>query len=714
MLDRFLWSFNLGLTRLERRIEEIGSQRPAVRYQPNAGEAGPDEVQIGVGRFDVPHGGAFSGAGICLNNKAAAFGLEPAPVSVTDLVLEVPDAIFEVWRGIVGDDRSPERFFERYSLVVEDASPDSCFGLFSFLLRLADIPADAMPSGWIDYVRQWEMGVALVANSPLESYGCLHSALVHRTIEHDIARSWLDGLRLLCEAVGSGASPTVMAAGIAAPQIDMARAFLAFEEQAYEESLSHALCIQLSLPMAGAEGRRRLVDAYLAEESVPFGSLKVFARTDRVRPFLKSGFVLLGIYRPIAVGDGFDCTISVDPNAGVELSELWQKLESEEDQKWGGERPSGKPRPGIRGYPGGARAGGRNAPDEPWYDGRDYTLLAAPRRLGDGRLGSKLTWSDVRETLWEVYQPFRDLKVRPRALVPDTPVEGQLVPLEGCPAETVPAALRGAELRRPRRLFVASWHRPDNNAPAFRVTPTLGRYLAACINRPPTATGRVALSELPEETSYSLIDLPGGIAVVTEQGAFVLDAGRHDPVKFEPLKDEFCRALRVLHRLETSETGTRALLDETRKYFHGEQLDLSQEDLLRRLSLEQIELALELHQARTAQVIPEARLFREALLTRWGTTDWLESVSGDVERIKDVLHSRSELLTSRQVAWFAAAALPLLVTIPLAAVLILELHDWKHVVGFVVGLILVNVGLFWLILKLTAWGDGRPRGSPTR
>ena len=45
--------------------------------------------------------------------------------------------------------------------------------------------------------------------------------------------------------------------------------------------------------MAGTKGRRRFVDAYLAEESIPFGSLKVFARTDRVRPFLKNGFALL-------------------------------------------------------------------------------------------------------------------------------------------------------------------------------------------------------------------------------------------------------------------------------------------------------------------------------------------------------------------------------------------------------------------------------------
>jgi hypothetical protein len=505
-------------------------------------------------------------------------------------------------------------------------------------------------------------------------------------------------------------------AAVSSPRIDMARAFLAYEEQAYAESLSHAICIQLSLPMAGARDRYRLVDAYLSEESIPFGSLKVFAHTDRVRPFLKSGFAVLALYRPIATGQGFDFTISVDPHAGVELSALWQRLEDEEEERWGAERPSGNPRPGILGYPGGTRAGGRNAPEEPWYDGRDYTLLAAPRKLKDGRLGSKLTWTGVREALWEVYQPFRDLKVKAgsSALASDSLAGPDLVALEKCPPETLPASSRVGELRQTRHLFVAHWHRPDNSAPAFYVTPTLGRYLAACINRYPTTSGPVTLAELPDETSYSVVELPGGVAVITEHGAFLLDAGRHDRVKFAPLNDEFCRALRILHRLETSERGTRALLDQTHSYFRGDRRGLSQEDLLRRLSLEQIELALELHQARTAQLIPEARLFRDALLARWGITDWLGSISGDVERIKDVLNSRSELLHSRHIAWFAAAALPLLFTIPLAAFLIEKLQDWKGVIGLLAGLIVLNVLLFLGFLKFTAWADRRPPTSPAR
>ena len=105
----------------------------------------------------------------------------------------------------------------------------------------------SIPADWADYVRQWEMGVSLVAKTPYESYGCLHNALVHRTVERDIARSWLDGLRLLSEALSSGEGPTALAANIPLPEMATARAFLGFEEQAYVESLSHALCLQLTV-----------------------------------------------------------------------------------------------------------------------------------------------------------------------------------------------------------------------------------------------------------------------------------------------------------------------------------------------------------------------------------------------------------------------------------------------------------------------------------
>ena len=277
------------------------------------------------------------------------------------------------------------------------------------------------------------------------------------------------------------------------------------------------------------------------------------------------------------------------------------------------------------GYPGGMRSSGRNAPDEPWYDGGDYTLLAAPRKITDGRLGSKLHWPEVREALWEIYQPFRDVKVHiaPPPRSGALPAEEELVSFDRVPAATFAVDARAPKLERARHLLVGYWYRPDNTTQAFRVTPTLARYLSACLGRYGVKTGPVALDELPDNF-HSLLELPGGIAVITEQGAFLLDSGRHDRLDVVSLKEEFRRALCILHRLETTERGTRALLEEARACFAGGRRNLSQEDLLRRLSLEQVEIALELHEARTAPRTSAAQQFREALLARWGIGNWLE------------------------------------------------------------------------------------------
>jgi hypothetical protein len=191
----FLAAFDRGLTALQQRIEGTGAQRPAVRYEPNAGDGGADEVQIGVGQ--IVRAGAIGKAGICLNNKgAAALRLDAAPLSVTDLVLDAPDALFAHWRRVAAHDHTSERFFNRFTLVVEDASPDSCYGLFCLLARLADVPRELFPPIWTEHIRRWELGETPVGR-PEAVYGPLHSALVHRTVDSDIARSWLDGLRLL-------------------------------------------------------------------------------------------------------------------------------------------------------------------------------------------------------------------------------------------------------------------------------------------------------------------------------------------------------------------------------------------------------------------------------------------------------------------------------------------------------------------------------------
>jgi hypothetical protein len=223
--------------------------------------------------------------------------------------------------------------------------------LLSFLARVGRDEA-GLPAEWVSYIRGWEQGDVVMADGPTSAYGCLHNALVHQTIETDPCRAWLDGMTLLLDVLASGQPPTQVSPQLMSPALMTARAQLAFEEQLYEDSLRQTAPIQLTVPMTGVPGRRRLVDAYLGEEgSIPVGSLKAFVRGDRTRSFLRNGFAVMALYRPFEDGSGNDMTISVDTSAGIDLRDLWLRLEQLEDERWGGSRPTDRPRLGILGYP---------------------------------------------------------------------------------------------------------------------------------------------------------------------------------------------------------------------------------------------------------------------------------------------------------------------------------------------------------------------------
>ena len=663
-IAHFLSTLEPALLRLQQRIKSDGSDSSAVRILPDrARVVAADEVAIGTGKFEVPASDAPPLTGICLNDKLAGRALKSSPGfgSVTDLVLNAPPALFDQWRTIVGPDASPEAFFGRFTLIVEDASPDSCFGLICFLMRIGGIAVDSIPQEWVKYVEGWERGHIVVSVDIYGAYGCLHNALVHGKIDDDIAGAWLDGLHLMRDALASGAPPVALPPTIPSPVFSRARALLRFEQQSYEETLEHATLIQLSLPIAQTKKRYRLVDAYLTEMTLPLGSLKVFTRTDRTRPFLKNGYTLMAVYRTKPEGDGDDMTISVDQAATVELRDLWLNLEQAEDQAWGADRPHDDPRRDLIGYQNGKRPDGTNAPNQPWYDGRDYTLLAAPRKLGVGRLGSKLGWQDVLEVLWQTYQPFRHVKVRPGAIeaaVGFPPSDEKLKSLEDCYPEVLSDDVE--DRANTPLLFVAGWYRPDSSAPAFNVTPTFCKYLAACIKRwrPPEATSPIALSELPDETAYDLLKLPGMIAIISSEGAFLVYDGQRLKPPLHEMRSEFERAVKIRQGIERGASDLAVFLDDIGAYFSGKRRDLIEDDLLQRLTTEQIEIALELHRAHSAVVSHEARRFREAVLERWGIESWLNSLANDITQIKNVLYGRADIDNARRVAFMHKYGVP--------------------------------------------------------
>jgi hypothetical protein len=201
----YLRALDTGLAVMDQRLQgrfpsgradrSVGA--PVV-YGPWARVAAERQCLIGVGRHWDMEGEAptaLEHAGICLNDK----GLQPSgetvsqsALGVTALALAADPERLEQWRSSVGDDALPERFFRRFTLVVEDASPDSCLGLIALLARINGVPPNALPEAWVRYAAQWEGGASRTTD-PFRAWGPLLTALAHGYWDADLLR--MDPLR---------------------------------------------------------------------------------------------------------------------------------------------------------------------------------------------------------------------------------------------------------------------------------------------------------------------------------------------------------------------------------------------------------------------------------------------------------------------------------------------------------------------------------------
>lgn len=664
-LDKVLLNIRNALDGFENRVRHqlASGGQPVISFaEITDRQAQENEILIGFGRLDP----LSDGSGIVLNNK----GLSP-PLDnfdcITDLVLTGPDDLFAAWSRIVGEkDAPPQRFLQRFFFSVEDASPDSCFGLLCLILRLNGVRPESIHPTWIAYIRDWEMGRGNSEHDPLTEYGSLHNALVHSSIENPAA-SWIAGLRLMLAALGGDCTPTKIAE-IHTPELHRARAFLAYEEQMYEESLRATTPLQLLVPLTGAAKRSRLVDAYIGVESIPVGSLKKFARADRRNAFLKHGFALMAIYRPKADDRGNDFTISVDPDTALDLTLLWQELERREDIRWAGMRPSDNPRPGMIGYCDDKRLDGTPAPNEPWYLQQDRTLVGAPRRLEDGHPGTLLDWNDVRDALWKVYNPFRDVMARPSAHPVSLKRPAML--LHECEAEKPPFTDPAHENHASRRrLLIAGWQRLDNADQVLWRTPTLERYLAALVAQDLTAVS-VHRSDLPDASAYDVLELSNGLAVITDRGAFLIESEQRADSWVPVLRGQFFQAEELLEKIENGFKRVEPLFAEVQSYIDGNAKRGSIGDLgfLHLLAHEQFEITRELNKIRFQESPPDADRFREALLQRWGVAGRLEALALAIDQVRAILESQADLTAGRRFEFLQTYGVPLLIAAALVAV----------------------------------------------
>lgn len=144
---------------------------PHALYDPTCREAKtPYLILIGLGHWQwgdrpVEH------EGICLNNKGIAerFGITYRYPTVTDLVLAPPTPLRDHWAQLTLDCRGVTELLRRFTLIVEDSGPDSCFALLCWLARCSGVDLAELATGnglrWIQAVRQWESN-GMIARGP--------------------------------------------------------------------------------------------------------------------------------------------------------------------------------------------------------------------------------------------------------------------------------------------------------------------------------------------------------------------------------------------------------------------------------------------------------------------------------------------------------------------------------------------------------------------
>ncbi|MBC7618379.1 MAG: hypothetical protein H7293_05205 [Candidatus Saccharibacteria bacterium] len=447
---------------------------------------GKGTVVIGVGARKMQS----TESGCILNCKGAgAAGNKDAEVefkSVSEYVAEGSDDTWALWHANL-----PQGLADIQRIVVEDLSLDTCFALVLFVARLGEQAlAPEKLAHWVRYVSAWESGrYSDTGTSPRESVACVASLLGHSYLSGiDIKPGLISCCEFLWTLFASADHPQAVAFDHGDLHYRRALGRYNYEEAQHRLAVQNSAQCQLLIPTQGGS-ERVLTDAIFLQESNPSAILKVLLRTDQKYSWTSRGFGFLGMYRPAEQGRGNDITLSVDPDTNLTLSALWIALEQLEDKRWGDSRPRNAPRDlDIYKNYAGLQA------NEPWYDGRDMTLIAAPRHVlidGNYTNGSKLSWTgDVLPLLWKLYSP-----------IPEA------------------ATFKPSETGASGKFFsLVKWD--CGTSLEIAECPTFLAWLASL------SMGKCVLSplDLPRSETFEILRLAGGIAIVHRDGVTLFDS----------------------------------------------------------------------------------------------------------------------------------------------------------------------------------------------
>ncbi|MGQ4668783.1 hypothetical protein ACUIJN_23665 [Metabacillus halosaccharovorans] len=655
-------SLSQGLQELKLKVED---KQFKLKYGFNKGEEQHHSIFIGFG-------GKLHGRNktIILDNKELYSGY----CSVSELVYQSPASLVNSFEQMLENDVLEDWYF-----YVEDLSPDTCIAFILLYLRVSGVSLDHFPTEWLDYINRWEKGDVKTTGKPHQSFGSLLNALSHDFFDmnnkemniEQLNEGFHSCIHFTIELLLKECAPYNIQ-GTDAEHIEdyhKAKAMVENNYQEYLQVLNSAEKVQLMIPMKETS-REVLVDGLIITEDHPLGVLKEFARVDKEHSWLGLGFAFLAVFRPKYEGTGYDITISVDPSTRLTLERLWDKLEEFENERWNGERPSSNPR-----FP-----NGKSKANQPWYDENGkYTIIGAPRRIEEtGELGTKLTWEDVLQAIWECYSPASKLKI--------TPLFGGG---ETCQIHDCQSVLGEKE---DKKLLAVKWHSYGHQQ-ALVLSPTINRYFAACIN------GEPRIDQLPPEASYDILPFPGGFSVIHRDGVLIFDDWTKDRSNVEEYKQEFkallerYKAVKRLYRDIETELGRIQQFIVEPKKLRKQIITLND-----RLSSYKLELRKTLLHTMLSSPDYHVKMFREHMEKRWGLTTQLEELYQAVAEIDTIVKTYVDTRTNQLINKITIYGFPIAVSSGLFSFIFEDLYNGKSIhYGMLSTFIGLTIGaIFWL------------------
>lgn len=476
-----------------------------VELKPNFETVDSVKGDVVIGLGDREQQNAANGCILNHKGRHGSFG------SVSEYVCSAPDEIWDGWRT-----RISQNGIQR--IVIEDLSLDTCFSLVLLLARLNKVDASSgKEESWVTYVTNWEQGRYMdVGRSPRESVACITSLLGHSYLH---AQDQKVGLIACCEFLWNlfAKFDSPYAVSFANADLHYRRALgrYAYEAGQFQLIVQNCPKFQLLVPVQKGE-EKVLTDVIILEESTPSAIVKILLRTDQEYSWTRRGFGMMAVHRPSEAGTGNDVTISVDPDTFLTLKALWLKLEELENSRWNGLRPNDKPRvlASHQDYLG-------PRVNQPWYDGGDLTLIGAPKKVkvnGQDENGSKLGWKeDILPMLWQLYSPI------PK----DALVYG-------------PAVLDDKQKSEDSGKKVVLVHWKPGKSPTVAENPTFVAWLASLSMEKGEVTSPL---HLPPATSFEVLRMSGGLAIVHHQGITFFDDWSSTPLALEELQKKTVKQL---------------------------------------------------------------------------------------------------------------------------------------------------------------------------